>query len=112
MAHDRVIRELTGSVVYLERIALPPNAEISVVLVDTEERVLARQMQVLGERQVPVPFRLDYPADEPEADSAYALRAEIRVDGRVAFRSSEAVPVPALGDAVELRVRTVSSTES
>ena len=105
-------RELIGTVLYLERIALPPDAEISVVAVDPVEQVLAEQTEVLGERQVPVPFRLDLPAGEHETDQAYALRAEIRVDGRVAFRSSEAVPVPPQGDPVELRVRMVSSTEA
>jgi uncharacterized lipoprotein YbaY len=103
-------QELTGTVTYVERIALPPAAEIRVALVDAGLRVLAEQVQALGERQVPVPFAIAYAAEIDEY-AIYALRAEIRVEGRVAFASPFDVLVLSGGNPssdVELRVRPPS----
>jgi uncharacterized lipoprotein YbaY len=103
-------QELTGTVTYVERIALPPAAEIRVALVDAGLRVLAEQVQALGERQVPVPFAIGYAAEIDEY-AIYALRAEIRVEGRVAFASPFDVLVLSGGNPssdVELRVRPPS----
>ena len=100
-------RELTGTVTYLERIALPPTAEITVSLVDADLRVLATQAQTLGERQVPVPFAVVY-AGAVEEFAIYALRARIDVEGRMAFESPFDVLVLTGGNPssdVELRVR-------
>ena len=98
--------ELTGTVHYLERIALPPSAEVSVELLDDSGAVVAEQTQTPGERQVPVPFSLECELDDLVG---YAVRAEIRVDGRVAFRSLDDVPVLTGGQPSEVAIRVLAS---
>ena len=98
--------EITGTVYYLERMAMPPTAEVHVALIDASTldavvRILAESTEPMGERQVPVAFALPLPEDELEAGTPCALRAEIRLDAQVQFHTPEPVPVPTAEEPVE-----------
>ncbi len=91
--------QLTGSVAYRERIALPPDAVIDVQLVDASVADIAAQTvaEVLINaegRQVPVPFTLDYDAAKIVPGNRYSLRATIRSgDGMLMFSTTQSYPV-------------------
>lgn len=91
--------QLTGTVAYRERIALPPDAVIDVQLLDTSVADVAAQTiaEVLINaegRQVPVPFSLTYDPAKIDAAHRYSVRAKIRSgDGMLMFSSTQAYPV-------------------
>lgn len=73
---------VTGSVSYVQRIALPPDAVLTVRLLDVSRAdapsvTLAEQTIPLAGRQVPVPFSLAYDAADVDPRLTYAVRAEI-----------------------------------
>jgi putative lipoprotein len=80
---------LSGTVTYRERIALPPDAQITVQLQDVSRA--DAPAQVLGEAviaptgQVPVPFALDYDAGALRPGHSYALQARITRGDRLLF---------------------------
>jgi putative lipoprotein len=93
------VTEVTGSVVYRERIALPLGAVVRVTLadvshVDMPERVIT-SVEIRPEaRQVPIYFSLELPSRQIDDERSYALRAQILdADGRLLFASSERQPV-------------------
>jgi len=74
---------LTGAVLYRERIALPPDATVTVQLQDVSRAdaaadVLAEQTIAAAGKQVPIPFELRYFTARIEPTHRYAVRAEIR----------------------------------
>lgn len=89
-----VVSSVTGNVTYREKIALPPNAEVHIVLFDLSEfdalrTVIGEQIFVTGGKQVPFPFEITYDPASIDQKLAYAVRATITVDGRPAFTSVE-----------------------
>jgi putative lipoprotein len=89
---------VTGTVTYLERIAMPPNALVTVRLLD-ESKTGARDV-ALGEvafftagKQPPYPFVIDYGPDRIEPEGRYTIEAMITVDGRLRYRTAEGYPV-------------------
>lgn len=86
---------LTGTVTYRERIALPQGAVLRVTLVDTEAGNALVSAATAIPNQSPIGFSLNVHRTLP-ADRSYGLTAEITADGRVMFRSREAVPVDLL----------------
>lgn len=90
--------EVTGTVTYRERIALPDDAVIEVTLSDVSRQdapapIIARTTFVSGGRQVPLPFRLGYDRVAIEPSRVYAVRATIRVGGQLAFTTDTVVRV-------------------
>ena len=105
---------LSGTVVYRERMALPPGAQVSVRLWDA---MLPPQVATVGEAkfpattQVPVPFEVFFDSGAIQQSHTYGARASISVDGVVWFQSEQPVPVltqgaPSVG--VELLVKRVA----
>lgn len=89
---------VTGTVSYLQRIALPPNAVVHVELedvsrADTPAFVLASQKIITGGRQVPLPFWLTYDAASIDPRGRYNLRARIFIDGALRWISDTASTV-------------------
>ncbi len=89
---------VTGTVSYLQRIALPPSAVIQVrlqdiSLADAPAKIIAEQTINLGQRQVPVPFTLNFDPGKIDAKHSYSVSAKITVDGKVWFTSDQAYPV-------------------
>jgi uncharacterized lipoprotein YbaY len=94
--------EVTGTVTYRQRMALPPNAQIEVSLEDVSQadaaaKLVAEQKMTLGERQVPVPFALKFDPAKIDPTHSYGVRAKIVVDGEVRFASDQAYPVLTMG---------------
>jgi putative lipoprotein len=83
---------VTGTVNYLQRIALPPTAAIKVQLVDVSRAdapaiVLGEQTIQARGRQVPFAFEISYEPGRIEANHTYAVQARIEDDGRLWFIS-------------------------
>jgi putative lipoprotein len=84
---------LDGEVFYLQRIALPPTAVLSVslqdiTLADAPAKVIDEQRgPVKG--QVPLPFHLSYDPQKIEPNHRYSINARIEVDGKLLFITTE-----------------------
>ena len=98
MAGDGATAQVTGSVTYRERMALPPTAVIKVRLADISRadapaEWLAEQAIVAAGRQVPIPFALAYDPARIDAAHTYAVQVRIEDDGRLLFISDTRYPV-------------------
>ena len=91
--------QVTGSVTYRERIALPPDAIIDVQLADVSvadvaAQTVAESLINAEGRQVPVPFTLTYDPAQIVPAHHYSVRATIRAgNGMMMFSSTQAYPV-------------------
>lgn len=90
--------QVTGSVTYLQRIALPANAIVSVQLVNVSRQdapavVLAEQSGPTNGQNPPYPFTLQYDPLQIVANNTYAVQARITIDGQLRFISTQAYPV-------------------
>ncbi|WP_269931609.1 YbaY family lipoprotein [Aminobacter sp. HY435] len=80
---------VTGEVFYRERIALPPNAVLSVQLADVS--LADAPAKVLGEQtidpagQVPIKFSIPFDPAAVKPNMSYALQARISVDDKLWF---------------------------
>jgi len=101
---------LEGEVFYLQRIALPPSATLSVSLLDISladapAQVLASQNGPI-KGQVPLPFDLQYDPRQIQPGHRYSVSARIEADGKLLFISTEHHPVQLDGkDPHPLRIR-------
>jgi putative lipoprotein len=110
---------LAGTVVYRERIALPPKATVEVVLEDVSiadrPAVEVARAAVMPSGQVPIPFELTYAPERIEANHRYGVRAAILwPNGARMFVSPEhrsAFDDTATGG-MEILVQRVSQTET
>jgi putative lipoprotein len=87
---------VTGSVSYMQRIALPPQATVEVKLQDasaTGPRLIAEQKFAVGNQQVPMPFELKFDPKDIDPRHPYEVSARILLDGKVRFVSDTAYPV-------------------
>ena len=88
---------VTGTVLYLERIALPPEAVLEVrvedvSLADAPARTIGLStMPNAG--QVPIPFSVTYDPAEVQAGHSYAVRATIRVGEALWYTTTQMYPV-------------------
>ena len=84
---------LDGEVFYLQRIALPPSATLSVSLQDVS--LADAPAMVLDEQkgpvkgQVPLPFHLSYDPAQIKPGHRYAVSARIELDGKLLFINTE-----------------------
>lgn len=80
---------LSGEVLYRERIALPPNAVLSVQLADVS--LADAPAAILGEQtvdpagQVPIKFEIRFDPSVVQTNMSYALQARITVDDKLWF---------------------------
>ncbi len=107
---------VSGTVTYLQREALPPNAVVEVKLVDVSRQDIAAT--VLGEQiitdpgQVPIPFEIAYDPGSIDPRFTYAVQVRITADGQLLFISDTVTPVITRGaptSDVEIVVVPVSS---
>lgn len=84
---------VTGAVLYRERIALPPEARLTVRLVDMENMAVLGEQVVHPTGQVPIPFEIAYDPAQVEAERSYAVQATIDAGGEEMFASPRPVPV-------------------
>lgn len=84
---------ITGTITYLQRIALPPEAVIEVKLVDAARMdapatVIAEQTFTADGRQVPLPFELTYDPADLNPMGRHQIQVRITVDGVLRFIST------------------------
>jgi putative lipoprotein len=95
-------RTVTGTALYRERIALPPEAVLTVRLGVLAGNALGSQLiaeQIVAPAgQVPIAFSLQFDTQDAPQDARIGLDATITADGETLFRTAEALPLPA-GDA-------------
>jgi uncharacterized lipoprotein YbaY len=89
---------IEGTVNYLQRIALPPNAVVEVVLEDVSiadiaAPVIAQQIIETNGKQVPIEFALEYDPAAIDPTARYNLRVRITVDGKLTWISTTMNPV-------------------
>ncbi|KAF1051348.1 MAG: putative lipoprotein YbaY [Stenotrophomonas maltophilia] len=101
---------LNGEVFYLQRMALPPGAQLTVILqdvslADAPARNLAMETRVL-QQQVPIRFDLKYDRSQVQPGHTYAVNARIENAGHLLFVTTERNAVTLDGnDPQPLRVR-------
>lgn len=102
---------LDGEVFYLQRIALPPTATLSVSLqdvslADAPAVTLAEQKGPVNGKQVPLPFHLSYDPAQVKPGHSYSVSARIELDGKLMFITTERHSVQLNGqDPQPLRLR-------
>jgi putative lipoprotein len=108
---------VTGSLYYLERIALPPDAVLEVVvadvsLADVPAKTLGRTtMAPAG--QAPITFQVHYDDSAVQSSRRYAVRATIRVAGGLLYTTTENYPVLMGGGKTDMgRLKLERVTES
>nr|WP_295890288.1 META domain-containing protein [uncultured Devosia sp.] len=89
----------SGLVTYRERMALPPDAALTITLVGlpAEQHIASAQASLGGKAGSPIQFTLNVRSDVMTADGQYGLVAEIWSAGYVIFRNGQ----PAVADADE-----------
>lgn len=104
---------LKGEVMYRERIALPPNAVVSVQLADVS--LADAPAAIIGEQtvepagQVPVKFEIRFDPSVIQSNMSYALQARITVDDKLWFITDTRHEVDPMTDAPQtLMVKKVS----
>jgi len=91
--------EISGTVSYLQRIALPADAVLSVRLEDVSKAdaaalVIAETTRATNGAQVPLAYRLTYSTADIVSGARYQLRATISSqDGKALFTTTQAHPI-------------------
>ena len=110
---ESVMAKIEGTVFYRERIALPPNAVVEVQLEDVSRAdAMATVMATVtlnSENGPPYAFSIGYDPAQINSRMTYALRASIRVEGRLMFTTMDYTD-PFSGNPVEVLVRRVPQT--
>jgi len=105
-----------GTVTYQQRIALPPNSQITVRLVDSAAPTgtpVAENTFSSGNRQVPIPYTLEYANRDINRQRNYEMQAEIRSGGQITFRSTTGTPVTLRGNRTDnVEIVVVPYTET
>jgi len=81
---------VTGTVTYVEKIALPSEGVVVTVKIEDVSRadapaITIGQQVIENAGQVPIPFEIEYNPAEIDERFVYALRARIEVDGKLWF---------------------------
>lgn len=105
-----------GEVFYLERVALPPTAKVTVQLQDVSRadapaKVIAEQVIDTAGVAPPYAFSLSYDPAQIQDNLSYAVRATITDGDQLLFTSTERIPVITRGNptsGVQVRVSPVS----
>jgi putative lipoprotein len=114
-AHGAADARVTGSVTYLQRIALSPAAVVQVELVDLSgadaPAVVLAEQTIRPEHQVPIPFELVYDRSRIDPAHQYGVRARIADGDRLSFVTDKALAVITHGapTMVEVVVRPVGA---
>jgi putative lipoprotein len=90
---------VTGTVTYLQRIALPPDAVVTVRIEDVSKmdvpaEVIGEQIIKTNGAQVPIPFEVPY--DPSQIDDRYTYSLRVRIEdgtGKLLFINDTSVPV-------------------
>lgn len=94
---------VSGTVTYRQRSALPPNATLTIRILDVSRAdasasVIAEQRVPTAGKQVPISFDLAYDRTKIQERNRYAVRAEIHDGERLLFTTDTSVPVITQGN--------------
>lgn len=98
-ANQTMVERISGQLTYRERIALPPGAQMEIVVMDITSGadsglVLSREQMAIQGRGVPAPFSIDVSKRNISGGPLYGLRAFIKdAEGNVLFGTSSPVLV-------------------
>ncbi|CAH0533945.1 hypothetical protein VST7929_01823 [Vibrio stylophorae] len=95
---EQPMAEVRGTLTYLQRIALPDDAVITVTLediafADAPAEVISQDSFMAEGNQVPFNFTLEYDPNLINARHPYNIRARIDVDGQLMFTTDTIYPV-------------------
>ncbi|MBY6197716.1 YbaY family lipoprotein [Vibrio hangzhouensis] len=95
---EDTMASVKGTIAYRERIALPPNAVVTIKLQDVSLQdvaavVISEQTFTTDGAQVPFDFELSYDQTDIKAKHTYSVSARIEVDGKLRFISDTSYPV-------------------
>ena len=107
--------KIQGSVTYRERIALPPNAQLEIVLADVSladapYKAIAEK-KIIPAGQVPILFELNYDSNKIMPNYTYAVMARITEDGKLLFINDQSYQVLTRGrpNTVEMVLKKVNT---
>jgi uncharacterized lipoprotein YbaY/heat shock protein HslJ/uncharacterized lipoprotein NlpE involved in copper resistance len=106
---------LTGTAVYRERLALPPNAIFEALLEDLSKADAASQIissvRLDNPGQPPIRFHIEFDPQRITEQRSYSVRARITVGGRLWFLTDPAYPVLTRGHGndVQMMLRRVGA---
>jgi putative lipoprotein len=107
---------ITGNVMYLERIALPPNAVVQLELQDVSRAdapaIVLGQETIAASHQVPIPFRIEYDPSQIQESHTYVIRVRITVENQLRWTNTTTTRVLTGGNPkqdVTIRVSPASS---
>ena len=97
-----------GEATYRERIAVPPGAQLEVLLLDVS-RADAPSQTISGVTlsdigQPPYPFEIAYRPDQIVSSHQYVVRARLMHEGRLLFTTDQAYPVITRGHPTEVQL--------
>lgn len=100
---------VSGTMSYLQRIALPPQANITVQLVDVSQvdapaELISEQVIAANGQQVPFAFALPYDPATTDPGHIYAVQARIEADGKLLFTTTSAYNVITQGNPTNLEI--------
>lgn len=89
--------QISGNITYRQRIALSPQAEVIIRLLDVSKMDVAAtvlaETRLKNPGQVPIAFVLPYDATKIEAGHSYTLQVRIEEAGKLLFITTSAYPV-------------------
>jgi len=107
--------KIQGSVTYRERIALPPNAQLEIVLADVSladapYKAIAEK-KIIPAGQVPIQFELNFDPNKIMSNYTYAVMARITEDGKLLFINDQSYQVLTRGrpNTVEMVLKRVNT---
>lgn len=92
------MKVVTGKALYLQRIALPENAVITVTLSDTSKmdapaETISQRSFSAKDHSTPFHFSLPYAEKNIIASNTYTVSAKVTVDGKLLFINDTSYPV-------------------
>ncbi|MDV7142806.1 YbaY family lipoprotein [Tropicimonas sp. TH_r6] len=108
---------LSGTVTYLQRIAMPPDAVLTVEVQDVSRadapaEVIAHQT-IASPGNPPYAFAFDFDPETIDPAHSYSMRATMHQDGKLLMTTDQAYPVltRGAGDSVEMVMKMVSESD-
>jgi putative lipoprotein len=114
VASEKIMK---GEITYRERIALPPNAQVTVQLADVSladaPAAIIGEQQISPAGQVPIKFEIKFDPSVIQPNMTYALQARISVDNQLWFITDTRHQVDPFADTPQtIMVRKVSGDGS
>lgn len=110
----RADQHLTGTVTYRERVALAPDAELEVTLLDVSRADAQAQVVATVRKtnpgQIPIAFDIAYDPARVRDAGSYVVRAVLYEHGRPRFNSDQSYPVLTRGHGATVTVMMQSTS--